>query len=456
MKAESFVSYLEALEWLHGLLRFGQKPGLERMHWMLAELEHPERKVSFVHVAGTNGKGSTCAYLTQVLMEAGYSVGTFTSPYLVDFRERIRMNGQMIPENDLLALVNELKPLVDRCAAESSYGSPTEFEVITLLAIMYFANVARPSVVVWETGLGGRLDSTNVVFPLISVITNVGMDHTDVLGHTIEEIAREKAGIIKPGVPVVLGDKNEATVEVIKKIAAQKRSSLYRTGYEFTVEPLAEKAGLDGQSFLYKSVYRRAHSEYRLQMLGEHQVENAGVALMVIDLLRQFYAYLIEEEEMAKGLQQTKWPGRMEMVSRYPLVILDGAHNAEGMKSLESSLAQLLDDGSSVNLLLSSLGDKPLTEMANVWQATDVKLEHIYITSFDFPRAASAEMLYNQFVLNGLDSNQLTKIDDWSLFLREWMSDEEKKEKVLVICGSLYFIAQVRAFFPIPVEEAGE
>jgi len=456
MSSEQFTEYEQGLDWLHGLLRFGARPGLERMNWVLEELDHPERRLPFIHVAGTNGKGSTCAYLTQMLLEAGYSVGTFTSPYLIDFRERIRFNGNMIPQEDLLALINEVKTLVERCEKETAYGSPTEFEVVTLIAILYFAKVARPAVVVWETGLGGRLDSTNVVLPLVSVITNIGMDHTQVLGQTLQEIAGEKAGIIKPGVPVVTGERNPEALAVIAKKAKETRSTLYQIGMEFEAAPLEEQLG--EQQFRYKSIHRRHESSYRLKMNGPHQVDNAAVALMTIDVLRNYFSYLLEEEEISRGLQQTRWPGRLEVVTSRPLVVLDGAHNREGIEALTSSLMQLLPEGVRLHLLFAGLGDKPLTEMAYALTGMYDRVDSLHVTTFDFPRAADAQTLYQAFRDGGWEETVLDTVSDWRAFLKAWMQERQmaKADDWLVVCGSLYFIAQVRAFFPTTVEEAGE
>lgn len=456
MNAGEFVEYRQALDWIHGLLRFGQKPGLERMNWVLEELDHPERRIPFIHVAGTNGKGSTCAFLTQMLSEAGYSVGTFTSPYLVDFRERIRYNGQMIPEADLLALVNEVKPLVERCEKETEYGSLTEFEVVTLIAILYFAKVVRPAVVVWETGLGGRLDSTNVVLPLVSVITNIGMDHTQVLGDKLEDIAREKAGIIKPGVPVVTGERRPELLAVFQDKAAQTRSTVYHLGKHFHAEQLEERLG--EQQMEYTSIHRRRPSRYRLTMNGKHQTENAAVALMTIDVLRNFYSYLLEEEEISRGLQQTRWPGRLEVVSPRPLVILDGAHNQEGMEVLAASLERLLPAESRLHVLFSGLGDKPLAQMAEKLLPLRKHIQSLNLATFDFPRAADATTLHEAFCEGGWEEKELHPVSDWRAFLLAWLkkSQTAKADDWLVVCGSLYFIAQVRAFFPTTVEEAGE
>jgi len=453
---ERFVEYKQALDWLHGLLRFGQKPGLARMQWMLRELGNPERRVAFIHVAGTNGKGSTCAFLTQMLMEAGYSVGTFTSPYLTDFRERIRFNGSMIPEADLLQLANEARVLAERCDKETEFGSPTEFEAITLIAILYFARVVIPAVIVWETGLGGRLDSTNVVLPLVSVITNIGMDHTNVLGDSLIDIAREKAGIIKPGVPVVTGERRPEVLAVLRDKAEQARSTLYQIGTHFSGEQVEEQLG--EQQFRYCSMLRREAATYRLTMNGIHQTDNASVALMTIDVLRNYFSYLLEEEEMSRGLQQTRWPGRLEIVSPRPLVILDGAHNQEGMEALASSLDRLLPEGARLHLLFSGLADKPLSQMAKTLMPIYSRIESLNVTAFDFPRAADAETLHDAFRTGGWDEEKLETVPDWRAFLLSWMREKQsaKADDWLVVCGSLYFIAQVRAFFPTTVEEAGE
>ncbi|MGG1664188.1 bifunctional folylpolyglutamate synthase/dihydrofolate synthase [Brevibacillus sp. NRS-1366] len=453
---EEFVDYTQALDWLHGLLAFGQRPGLDRMQWVLEELGHPERLVPFIHVAGTNGKGSTCAFLTQMLMEAGYSVGTFTSPYLIDFRERIRFNGNMIPEEDLLQLVNEVKGWVTRCEQETEFGSPTEFEVITLIAILYYTRVARPAVVVWETGLGGRLDSTNVVIPLVSVITNIGLDHTNVLGNDLVDIAWEKAGIIKPGVPVVTGENRPEILAVFQKRAKETRSTLYHFGKDFYGEQLEEQLG--EQQIRYSSIHRRHESTYRLTMNGIHQTQNAAIALMTIDVLRNYFSFLLEEEELFRGLQQTRWPGRLEIVSPRPLVLLDGAHNQEGMEALVSSLDRLLPQGKRLHLLFSGLLDKPLSKMAETLAPLKPRIESIHVTTFDFPRAADATALHDAFQSGGWEEELLDTASDWRAFLISWMRQKQsaKADDWLVVCGSLYFIAQVRAFFPTTVEEAGE
>ncbi len=449
MKAEPFISFEEAVEWLHSLQKFGQKPGLERVQWLLQELGNPHQRLAFIHVAGTNGKGSTCAYLTHMLMEAGYSVGTFTSPYLIDFRERICFNNEMIAPNHLVQLVNKLMPYVEQCAEATSYGSPTEFEVITVLALLYFAEVATPRVVVWETGLGGRLDSTNIVHPLVSVITNIGMDHTEVLGSSIEQIAYEKAGIIKPGVPVVVGDLSEEALRVIKETARQKRASLYQLGHDFTVASSDVSISFGEQHFSYKSVFRRNPYPFTIGLNGEHQLKNAAVALMATDLLREFYAYHLMDEDIGKGLERTTWPGRLEMVSTSPVILLDGAHNVEGMQALTESIAKLVPPRKKIHVLIAALADKPLSQMASVWADSKFPVEQFFLTSFDFHRAASTEYLMDAWQAGGVEASRITLVSDWHSFLRDWRKPNEHKDDVLIICGSLYFIAQVRTLFSI-------
>lgn len=216
-------SYREAVDWITGLIPFGIRPGLDRIEQLMERLDNPHRRLKFIHIAGTNGKGSTCAYLTSVLLRGGYDVGTFTSPYITKFTNRFQYNGIDIEEETLLRLANELKPHVDELA-QTELGSPTMFEVSTALAILFYAKVTYPDYVVWETGLGGRLDVTNIVQPVVSVITNIGHDHMDKLGDTIAAVASEKAGIIKAGIPVISAVTQPEAIEVIKQAAEGKKA----------------------------------------------------------------------------------------------------------------------------------------------------------------------------------------------------------------------------------------
>ncbi len=279
-------SYEEARDWITGLVPFGIRPGMERIQRLMEAFGNPERRLKFIHVAGTNGKGSVCAYLTSVLLRCGYDVGTFTSPYITKFTNRFQYNGMDIPEETLLQLSNELKPQVE-AIAQTELGSPTMFEVSTALAILYFAKVSYPDFVVWETGLGGRMDVTNIVSPIISVITNVGHDHMDILGDTIEAVTYEKAGIIKPGMPVVSAVSQPEAVAILESTAKTTNSSLYLLGQKFSETPLDIRE--NEQTFRFNGLFRDIEP-LTITLNGAHQRTNAAVAVMTLEVLRQYYA----------------------------------------------------------------------------------------------------------------------------------------------------------------------
>lgn len=343
-----FSTASEVFDWMETNCTQGIRPGLERMEWILERLNHPERRLKFIHIAGTNGKGSTAAMIASVLQESGFPTGMFISPYMKDWNERISMDGQPIPEKSFVYWAGRLAPLVE----EMEGDQVTPFEFWTLVAILYFAKEAVPWFVVWETGLGGRLDSTNVVYPLVSVITNVGHDHTYILGEGISDIAQEKAGIIKPGVPVVTGCQAEA-LEVVESVAKEKSSKLYRLRHEFDLEVLSQ--GEEGGSFQFQGPFRHLE-QVSVPLRGAHQLENGAVALMTLEVLRQYYATVMDDEDILKGMAEVDWPGRLERVARQPEIILDGAHNQEGAEALASAIRDFRYDR--LHLLIGVLEDK--------------------------------------------------------------------------------------------------
>jgi len=301
------MTYPEAIEFLYSLQLFGAKPGLERAQ-RLAELAgHPERQLQFIHVAGTNGKGSTCAMLEAIYRAAGWRVGLYTSPHLVSFRERIQVNRQLIPEPDLVRLVQEARDWLGEFTGENH---PTFFEVVTVIALRYFAE-QKCELVIWETGLGGRLDATNIVTPLASVITNVQFDHEKWLGHTLEAIAREKAGIIKPGVPVITAAE-EPALTVIAETARHSDASLRVVS---SADALSSEINLP----------------------GAHQRLNAAVTLATVDVLAERLP--VPMETRAAALRQVHWPARFQVVRRgAQTIVLDGAHNPAGARALVETL----------------------------------------------------------------------------------------------------------------------
>jgi dihydrofolate synthase/folylpolyglutamate synthase len=328
------MTYSEAIRFLYGLQLFGARPGLERT-WRLAELAgNPHRQLRFIHVAGTNGKGSTCAMLESIYRAAGRRVGLFTSPHLVSFRERLQVNRRLIAEADVARLAAEQVEFLKTFPADEH---PTMFEVVAVMALRYFAE-QRCDLVIWETGLGGRLDATNIVTPLASVITNIGLDHEQWLGDTLEKIAAEKAGIIKPGVPVFTAADQP---EVRRVIAATARAQ---------VAPLTQVESLAG------AIYPTA-------LAGDHQRLNAALALATVRGLQTVWP--VSEAQLQTGLATVTWPGRLQFISRPDgqRVLLDGAHNPAGETTLLAALPGLAP-GIKPTFILGMLADKSWREMA--------------------------------------------------------------------------------------------
>ncbi|WP_151736512.1 bifunctional folylpolyglutamate synthase/dihydrofolate synthase ['Paenibacillus yunnanensis' Narsing Rao et al. 2020] len=432
-------SYTEAVDWINGLIPFGIRPGLERIEAMMQRLGHPHRRLKFIHVAGTNGKGSTCAFLTSVLLKSGYSVGTYTSPYITKFTNRFQYNGEDIPEETLTALANRLHPLVAELAA-GELGSPTMFEVSTALAILYYAEVCFPDVVVWETGLGGRLDVTNIVTPVVSLITNVGQDHTDVLGDTTQAIAFEKAGIIKPGVPAVSCVSQPEAIAVLKAKAAESRSTLYLAGEDFTYEAGAIKDGL--QSFTFKGPFRSIGID--IAMKGEHQVSNAAGAMMALEVLRQYMAFMLEDEDVLAGFRSTFWAGRLEEVHTSPRIVLDGAHNPEGAESLAKSLPRFYRYHK-LNLLMGMLSNK---HHESYFKHILPIVDTLILTEPDFRKKmdadelrAIAESLRETY---GKPDLQIIVEHNWGKAL-QLLQSMTSEDDLAVVSGTLYLISDVRS-----------
>ncbi|WNB93261.1 folylpolyglutamate synthase/dihydrofolate synthase family protein [Bacillus sp. NEB1478] len=425
-------SYNEALTWIHSLLKFGIKPGLKRVEWLLERTGNPENKLKCIHVAGTNGKGSTVAYLRSMFNTAGYSAGTFTSPYLISFNERISMDGNPIEEDELLRFARLLKPLVEE-VSQTSLGSPTEFEVITVISLLYFAE-KKPDIVIYEVGLGGLYDSTNVITPILSLITNIGFDHMGILGDTLEEIAFQKAGIIKEEVPVISTVDQDLAVKVIKKKAKDMNAESFFAGIDFSSEHKGSL--LSGEKFVFHGM-RGNKLELEISMKGHHQVKNAGLALAAVEFLSQENMYHFTYDQIKDGIMKAFWAGRFEKAACSPDIILDGAHNLQGIQALRQTLQQHYTN-KNIYLLFAALHDKEYKTMMK--ELEDI-VKGAYFTSFDFPRAASAEMLLAESPFQNAQA-----IEPWKEALSE-AKVHLKDEDVLIITGSLYFISEVRKTF---------
>ncbi|SFX11069.1 dihydrofolate synthase / folylpolyglutamate synthase [Thermoactinomyces sp. DSM 45891] len=430
-----FIAAREVHDWMDQHCVMGIQPGLDRMKWVLARLGHPERRCKWIHLAGTNGKGSTGAMITSILREADYSVGVFLSPHILEWNERIQVDGVGISEESFVQWSNTLLPHLEELVAQGNAPSP--FEVWTLVAICYFALDACPWFVVWETGLGGRWDSTNVVHPLVSVITNIGYDHQKFLGSALPDIAREKAGIIKRGVPLVSSVEEGDAQSVIHQVAKSESATVYQLHKQFSYE--IEECTTNEQIFSFTSPYERL-TNLSIGLQGIHQFQNAATALMTIDILRHRYITVVEEAHIRAGLEKVRWAGRMEKVQDQPLVILDGAHNQDGLLSLAKSLAQWYPH-QKICFVLASLQDKEIDILQPI-----VELAHeIIVTEIpSFPRSRKVNELATLLKPHFSGTIQAFEKPEDAVQIAV---NQASPDDVIVITGSLYLVSAVRSYF---------
>ncbi len=437
--------YRETLDWIHNLGRFGIRPGLERVTALLAHLGKPHHQLRFVHVGGTNGKGSTAAMLAAVLRAAGYRVGLYTSPYLLSFTNRMAVNGNDIDPGQLIELVDQVRPVIEKISEDPALGPLSEFEVVTVLALAYFAR-QRADLVVLEVGLGGRLDATNVVTPLMSIITNVSLEHTDVLGDTVEAIAAEKAGIIKKGRPVLTASDDRRVLDVLQKRCANLDAPLHRvyTAEEGKAEmdnsPSAtlEKIVHDGQYFSYSGFSLRV-KELFIPLRGAYQLTNAATALASLELLEKD-GFVVSENLLRKGLSETSWPGRLELLREKPLLVMDGAHNPAAMERLSEAMPRYFKY-SRLILVIGILADKDIPKMLqHILPLADA----VIFTRPLLPRAAEPDHVA-EFARNYIGLPEETRIiSDFGEALKQAIGMAGPEDAVLVT-GSLYIVSDARA-----------
>ena len=400
---------------------------LERMEEFLEQLGNPHRTFRSVHIAGTKGKGSTTAMIESILRAAGYRTGMYTSPHLHTFRERIRVAGQLIPEEDVARLVEHIIPILN------SHPEVTVFEIITALGMCYFAE-RQIDIGVFEVGLGGRLDATNVLRPMVSVITSISLDHMKVLGDTVEAIAREKAGIIKPGIPAVTSPQQPEAMRVIRETCEQRKVSLKVAGQDWRWQLLG--TDLSGQRL---HVYRDGHEstpEYphlTVPLLGEYQLENACTAIAAIEILREA-GLSIDQESVRRGLATVRWPGRLEILGQRPLVIADGAHNPYSIKRLFEALGQHLTFRRLIVIFGANMTHTPEGLLALLLPAADA----LYVTQSHHPKAASIAEL--QSVASAL-GRQVSAASTLSEALRQTLT-QARQDDLILITGSLFVVAE--------------
>ena len=416
------MEYLEAIDYIHSTLKFGQKLGLENISKLLELMDNPERKLKFVHIAGTNGKGSVCSYIASVLDEAGYVTGLFTSPYIERFTERIRVNDVEIGEEELADITSYVETSVDIMVQEG-YNHPTEFEIVTAIAFEYYRR-KKCDIVVLEVGMGGRFDSTNVINePLVSVITPIDIDHTEYLGNTLEDIAYEKAGIIKTNCDTVSIKQEKAVEDTLMRVSLDRNSRI-----EFLDDKDIEllertKAG---------SIFSFQDERYEVFNLGGFQTENAALAIMTVKLLRT-KGYNISDECIFAGIKNMKWAGRIEVVLETPLFILDGGHNEQGATVLYNTLREWYGDKKYL-VIFGVMKDKEYLKMIDVIAPLT---DEFYTVTVDNGRAALAEELREEISKKGYKTTAFDSID-------EAVESALNSGKDICSFGSLYYIGDVK------------
>lgn len=417
---------MTAIDKIHSLDKFGSRPGLDRIKKFLDILGNPQDKLRFIHVAGTNGKGSVCRLLSSILTDAGYRTGLFISPYIVDFRERIQINNELISEKTLEEAVERTFPILEKLREEDCVI--TEFEYVMALEFLIHAE-AECDVVVLETGMGGLLDCTNVIKPpLCTVLTRIGLDHTAVLGDTIEEIAEQKCGIIKSGSVVVTSPQDDKAMSVIEKTCADKNVLLIQSE---KLNARVKSESLSGTALSYNGI------DLTLNLLGSHQVENAKSALAAIEVVKKHFE--ITEENIKNGFLNTTNPARFELLSRAPFIILDGAHNPDGISALRDSLKKYFKDKKAV-LILGMLSDKDSKSSVKLLKGL---FDAVYTVPVNNPRTLSAEDLAEECRAY---FDEVKAFESVFTAFDEAYKLCEKEGKMLVIAGSLYLAGEIRPY----------
>ncbi|MFT5874551.1 MAG: dihydrofolate synthase/folylpolyglutamate synthase [Clostridium sp.] len=441
------MNYDEAKSYIKDTAKFGSKLGLERTEKILELLGDPHKKLKCIHIAGTNGKGSTTAMVTTVLVEAGYTVGSYTSPFIEEFEERIQINNKNISKGDLSDIVTEVSKAVEK-VVELGHGNPTEFEIITCTGFLYFYKNNVDYAVV-EVGIGGRLDSTNVIIPILSIITSISLDHTQILGDTIEKIAYEKAGIIKQGIPVVMFPSQKEIYDVIERKCIEKKCKLIKVSQNSSVylgkENLKQAAitSIEGTVFKSSKIITQKirvntlNSDYiiDLALLGKHQLLNCSVAVHAIEELI-VQGTKISKDNILNGLGKVLWPARLEVMNIKPLVVIDGAHNIDGIENLTESI-DMYFNYHKIILILGILADKQVGAMI---KTIVPKASRVITVTPHSERAELSQKL----------KDQVEKYTTRCEAIEDYRSAYEKalsycgEEDLLLVAGSLYMVGDMR------------
>ncbi len=420
------MDYNETLKYIHSVSNFFCKPGLERIQKLCQSLGNPQDKLKFVHVAGTNGKGSFCAFVSSILQSSGYKVGTYTSPYILQFNERISVNGEMIPNNELTKICEYIKPF-----AEKMEDKLTEFELITAIAFEYFYR-QKCDIVVLECGMGGRYDATNIIStPILSVVTGIDFDHQNFLGDTIEKIAFEKAGIIKENVPCLWCGSSGEAEDTIKIAAKEKHSKIFTPSHK-KVEII--KTDLSGTVFNFKD-----YDSLFIPLLSLYQPYNAANAMTAAEILAE-NGFSISKENIRKGLENTVWQARFEVINKNPLVVFDGSHNPQGVVATVESIKHYFKD-KKVNVLTGVMRDKDYLFIAK--KISEIS-NCVYCITPDNPRALSGKeycKVFNNFGTTAYSFGEIAEA------LNIATNDSKANNTPLICMGSLYMYGEIYNHF---------
>jgi len=416
------IAYDDAIQYLYGLQKYGIKFGLSKTSNLMKSFGNPHRGQRYVHIGGTNGKGSVAAMLESILMEAGLKVGFYSSPHLVRFTERFRINGQEISQDRVAEIGAALMGAID------SGEPPTFFEVVTAMALIYFAGEGT-DISIMEVGMGGRLDATNVIRPRVSVITNISLDHQFFLGPRLEDIAGEKAGIIKQGVDLVTAATQPAVIDLFRRRCQAKKAPFWRVGRDVRYRA-------NGVRLNYYGFTRRL-KDLELGLHGVHQHRNAALALAVVELLAEKEGYEISSDHIRTGLMNPKWPGRLHIVSREPLLILDGAHNPGAIRSLARSIHKGFRYKRLI-LVLGVMGDK---DIGGIAREIVPMADHVIYSRPEYHRAATPETLARVAAPMGKPGEIIPQLAEAIQRAREIAAPED----MILVTGSLFTVGDAMA-----------
>ncbi|MGD9115948.1 MAG: folylpolyglutamate synthase/dihydrofolate synthase family protein [Dehalococcoidia bacterium] len=434
------MDFRQAIDYINGYTDY-EKVGmphdpafydLRRVDELLSWLGDPQKKAAAVHITGTNGKGSVAVMTAGALTAAGYTSGLYTSPHLHSWRERIRVDGELISEAGLAQMVSELKPHVEAVNQRARYGELTTFEFLTCLAFTYFGQ-KKVDFQVLEVGMGGKFDATSVINPLVAVITTIGLDHTDVLGDTVAQIAAEKCGIIKPGSSVVVAPQPPEAYRVIEKTCTERGVELITVGKDVKWRPL--QSDLDGQRFSVAG--RRGGYELFLPVLGEHQIVNAATAVAALEVIAE-KGFRIPNDKIAEGFKQVEWPGRFQVLRRQPPVIVDGAHNIDAARSLKKALKEYFSFDKAV-LVMGASGDK---NIAAVIAELAPLFDRVIVTRSRHPRAMAPAPLAAEFARHGLKARIADDVPAALSMALDMAGDKD----LVCLAGSLFIVGEALTY----------